>query len=425
MPPVSALGTDRPPSETPSSPPSYEELFSHPSEEEDEIEAKDEDTDGDLLEEEVAEDPAAGHSAEESRVVALDGRPTGTETPADPVPAAFVALDDAIAALDNQPSAPTAATRSTQRSAEHGTDEEEDTDDEERGGHESGGERPPSRSPTRREVVWESINPFDHANATDNSNSNNRNNNTNTTTNNSTVQSASARSSSTSRTAARRSSPKLYQPSTFKELMTGIKETLVAEEEMAGAGWDDDDAESRYHGGEQEPDEGNGRVNGGARRPAATSSAVTNIRKLAEAESIWGTAPAAGDDADEEASARRKVSGRYLRNNVQFRPQSLQPPPPQQQQQQARGRQGKRSEDRPVSTERYQRSTIAPAGEALGRPSAVFDQPGDARPTAAAGGRLEKAGNAEKGAAASKPGKRGKSIGKKISRIFGRKTEVK
>lgn len=386
-PPVEASGTSHPPPGSPPSPPSYDELFFRPSDEEEE--GKDEDANGDTQEDNTE---GAEHRFEENGGEAPGGQQTEAEPPTAPVPAAFVALDDAIAALDSVISVPTKAARSTQPTDELGIEEEEG--EEVQSGRE-GAERPPSRSPTRGAVVWESINHFDNIPGNGKS----------------TAGSSSRSSASTKR------SPKVYQSSTFKELMTGIKETLVAEELAGALGCDDDDAESRYRGDEQEADVNNTSARG-VSKPAKAKT-TTNIRQLAEAESIWGPGPANADadaDADEEFYARRKVSGKYLRNNGQYRPKSLQP------QQQARGRQGERGKDRPVSTER-QRSTIAPAGEALGRPSSVFELPVGAKPAPAG---PEKAGKVEKHATATaaKPRKRGKSIGKKISRIFGRKMEV-
>lgn len=395
--PVEASGTSHPRPGSPPSPPSYDELFSHPPEEE--TAAKDEDANGD-----AQEDNADGAENFGEGGVPNNGQPTETKPPAARVPAAFVALDDAIAALEKVSSAPTtAATPPAQQAAEHGADGEEA-----REGQSGGGERAPSRSPTRGAVAWESINPFDGGGGGGNAA-------VNGSSSSSSSAAVSSSRSSTARAAAEKPSPpRVYQPSTFKELMTGMKDYLVTEESAAERCNDDDDAESRYRRGEQEVENATPTTKGGLGKPPA-ASAITNIRKLAEAESIWGTGPAADTGADEDASAR-KVSGRYLRS--QFRPQSLQP-------QRARGRQGERGSDRSVSTER-QRNTIVPAGHALGRPSAVFESPADAAPAAAGpeeeGGQVEKPAPAV--AAAVKPRKRGKSIGKKISRMFGRKTEV-
>ena len=397
-PPIEASGTSHPRPDSLSSPPSYDELCPHPSE--GGTEAKYEDANGGMQQ----KDPATQSENRGQGGAPSNGQPTATEPPADRVPADFVALDKASSAPTT-----TAATPSAQRADEPGVNERRAQGEQsERAG--GGGERAPSRSPTRGAVVWEAINPSDgDANSASNSNSNS-NGNGNGSISSSTAADPSSRSSTSQADAGKVLSPRVYEASTFKELMSGIQDYLITEEFEAG-GCDDDDAESRYRGGEQEAQD-DAIKDAPSKLPATTptAAAVTNIRKLAEAESIWGTTPAAENGVD-AASTRRKVSGRYLRS--QFRPQSLQP-------QGARGRQAERVTDRPKSTER-QRKTIAPVGEALGRPSAVFESPADGGPAA---GGPEKAGQVEKPAAAVKPRKRGKSIGRKISRMLGRKTEV-
>lgn len=319
-------------------------------------------------------------------------------------PPAFVALEEAVAALSTSSSTPTPARRSSRqqhsRPADRTTGERDDKAEGRRGGGDGGKQSSGrgrstasrSRSPTTGAVgavVWEALNPF---------------------TNDIGYAGPSSRSSSLSSVSTLRKQAS-YQPSTFKEMMTGMKES-PAGENSNGDPWqspvsmdicEDDDAGSRYNGGVEDS------------KVASKSSPKTpNIRKLAAAQSIWGTG------VDDDRAARRVVSGRYRRVNGQYRSQSVQP--------RAADLADVRSEDHLVVSG-GQDLTLRGRGP-LGKPSMACETTIGGKPKAMTGKTGKTAAAAAAAVAAvgenddQKPRKRGKSIGRRISRMFGRKTAV-
>ncbi|CAM9953836.1 unnamed protein product, partial [Ectocarpus sp. 6 AP-2014] len=204
--------------------------------------------------------------------------------------------------------------------------------------------------------------------------------------------------------------PQGFQPSTFKEMMTGVRDTPTAETGYGSAAWDSP-SQSRADGdggggGEEEEEEEEAaapRHGGGVvvQYKGGSSNAVT-VRKMAELESIWGSAAAAAGASDEDdGNDWRRASGRYRRINGEYRPPKT------------------------AASNTTTNALYGGAGGPLGQPAWSLDGTADKAATMAAA--LSGAGDDSKGATA--PGKRqqkrGKSVGKKIYRMFGRKTEAK
>lgn len=274
-----------------------------------------------------------------------------------------------------------------------------------------------------------------------------------------------------------------FQPSTFKELMTGLKDEPLPEVSM-GRSWNspaqsdygDDDAESTYGGSDGRSDDGvmtdsdmviNQIHRNSAMTAATRAESIRNIRKLAEAESIWESGSALarkGNDGDAGvgvgAGGRRVVSGRYRRVDGQVRSRTVQPEPQprgrmegpieegpsesaQQQndktkrsrsvQPESKGRTSRRGGDRPKPVRqqrRQQEQQQQQKQKAIGGGGGGVLTPTSESPTTAAVGvavppngegkgyKYKSLGGAIRGPA---PGNR-RSIGKKISSMFGRKS---
>ncbi|CBJ31231.1 conserved unknown protein [Ectocarpus siliculosus] len=210
--------------------------------------------------------------------------------------------------------------------------------------------------------------------------------------------------------------PQGFQPSTFKEMMTGVRDTPTAEKGYGSAAWDSPsqsraDGDGGGGGGEEEEEEEEAaapRHGGGVvvQYKGGSSNAVT-VRKMAELESIWGSAAAAGASDEDDGNDWRRASGRYRRINGEYRPPKT------------------AASNMTTTNKTTTNALYGGAGGPLGQPAWSLDGTADKAATMAAA--LSGAGEDSKGATA--PGKRqqkrGKSVGKKIYRMFGRKTEAK
>ncbi|CAB1113343.1 unnamed protein product [Ectocarpus sp. CCAP 1310/34] len=203
--------------------------------------------------------------------------------------------------------------------------------------------------------------------------------------------------------------PQGFQPSTFEEMMTGVRDMSTAEKEFGSAAWDSPSqsrADGDGGGGEEEEEEAAAPRHGGGivvQYKRGSSNAVT-VRKMAELESIWGSA---GASAEDDGNDWRRASGRYRRINGEYRPPKA------------------AASNTTTTTKATTNALYGGAGGPLGQPAWSLDGTADKAATMAAA--LSDAGEDSKGARA--PGKRqqkrGKSVGKKIYRMFGRKTEAK
>ncbi|CAN0509151.1 unnamed protein product [Ectocarpus sp. 12 AP-2014] len=196
-------------------------------------------------------------------------------------------------------------------------------------------------------------------------------------------------------------------------MMTGVRDTPTAEKEFGSAAWDSPSqsrADGDGGGGEEEQEEEEEaaapRHGGGVvvQYRGGSSNAVT-VRKMAELESIWGSA--AGADAEDDGNDWRRASGRYRRINGEYRPPKT------------------AASNTTTTTKATTNALYGGAEGPLGQPAWSLDGTADKAATMAAA--LSGSGEDSKGARA--PGKRqqkrGKSVGKKIYRMFGRKTEAK
>lgn len=284
-----------------------------------------------------------------------------------------------------------------------------------------------SRSPVDQTVVWEPINPFSGP----------------------PVQVKTAGRSRRGRPSARsppptitRGDPRVPQAATFEEMMAGIKNKLVAEgwESRASPGGtragdptgppgvgDDDDAESCFRG-----EENLGIDTSASGATAATKEVSTpvtpNLRKLAEAGSIWGPT-AAGERTPDNAARRRAASGRYRRlpSGGQYRSRSVQPPS-------VASRRGVAREEE-VRAAPKMKIGLKMTGDGgvkgpLGKPSAVCDPLVERAAVTAEGAPGVAPGAAEGGGktvavdVVKKPRKRGKSLGRKITGMFRKKADA-
>lgn len=209
--------------------------------------------------------------------------------------------------------------------------------------------------------------------------------------------------------------PQGFQPSTFKEMMTGVRDSPRAEE-FGAAAWDSP-SQSRADGDvgeEEEEQEAAPRHGGGVvvQYKGGSSNAVT-VRKMAELESIWGSgaaAAAAAASADDGGNDWRRASGRYRRINGEYRPPKTA---------------AAAASNTNTTMTTTKNALYGGAGGPLGQPAWSLDGTADKAATVAAA--LSGAGETGKGASASgkRQQKRSKGVGKKIYRMFGRKTEAK
>lgn len=361
---------------------------------------------------------------------AATGAPAG-ESAVGNVPAAS-ALVGAASTVDDkaapaQKAAPTAAA-STPRSApaRRGRTAKREADRREADPNGDGGEKSParkaraSRSPVDQTVLWEPIHRFagdpvkvETAGRARRPRSPSR----------------SPRAAVAAVAAAARE-PRVPQAATFEEMMAGIKDKLVAEGwEVGGSGGgarngdstgppgvvigDDDDAESFFRG--EDPSAATPAT---ATKEASSTPVTPNLRKMAEAESIWG--PSTTEERTPDKATRRKASGRYRRMpNGQYRSRSVQPPPV------ANRRRAGREEARATPKLQIGLKVTGDGGVRgpLGKPSAVCEPSVEpAGVTAVAHGGAEKTVTLD--VAKKKPRKRGKSLGRKLTGMFRRKAEA-